>query len=173
MNRNSDNNRHHKDGIDRIFPSRIKNRKDRDILKETASSQIEEYQQRLSRVVGFYDSLFKDLIVDNCNSEDACNTAKKFFDKDKDTVNFVAIDGTEYSKSLFDMIIFFAGAYSCEGTINFSNGKAEQGNIEVKYQNRFMDQGKDISSCVPVYIDKVPDIDQTFHDTAQGQGGVI
>ena len=39
--------------------------------------------------------------------------ARKLFGKDK--VNVVAIDGTEYSKQLFDMVVFFAGSYSCEG----------------------------------------------------------
>jgi len=29
-------------------------------------------------------------------------------------------DGTEYSRPLFDIIIFYAGAYSCEGEIDFS-----------------------------------------------------
>ena len=37
------------------------------------------------------------------------------------TPNFVVIDGTEYSKLMFDMIIFYAGAYSCEDTIDFSS----------------------------------------------------
>jgi hypothetical protein len=41
----------------------------------------------------------------------------KFFGKDN--VNFVTIDGTEYSKPMFDMVIFYAGAYSCEGNITF------------------------------------------------------
>src|SRR5690348_270796 len=92
-----------------------------DILRETASTQIDDYQQRFSSVSEFYDLLFKDLIVDRCNKKAAYETAKKFFGKD--TANFVAIDGTEYSKLMFDMIIFYAGAYSCEGTIDFSSNK--------------------------------------------------
>ena len=102
--------------------------------------------------------------MDKYDTSESCRTARKFFGKD--SINFVGIDGTEYSRPLFDMIIFYAGAYSCEGTINFSE---EREKIEVKYQNRFMDWGKDISSCVTVYVDKVPDIDQTFLDRSQGQ----
>ena len=54
----------------------------------------------------------------------------------------MAIDGTEYSKMLFDMIIFYAGAFSCEGTISFSSNdeeKEQKNNIHVNYQNRFLD----------------------------------
>jgi hypothetical protein len=31
----------------------------------------------------------------------------------------VAIDGTEYAKQFFDMVIFYAGAYRCSGRIDF------------------------------------------------------
>lgn len=109
-------------------------------------------------------------MVDKCDANQACKTALKLFGKD--TANFVAIDGTEYSKMLFDMIVFYAGAFSCEGTINFSSKdeeKEQKNNIKVNYQNRFLDQGRDISSCVPIYVNKVPEIDQTFFDLSQGQ----
>jgi hypothetical protein len=56
-----------------------------------------------------------DLIVEKCDSQEACQTARKFFGKD--IAKLVAIDGTEYSRPLFDIIIFYAGAYSCEGEI--------------------------------------------------------
>jgi hypothetical protein len=61
-----------------------------DILRNTASTQIDDYQQRFSAVSEFYDLLFKDLIVDKCNKKAAYETAKKFFDKY--TASFVAID---------------------------------------------------------------------------------
>src|SRR4051812_11604147 len=80
------------------------------ILRNTASAQIDEYRQRFSAVSEFYEILLKDLIVDECNKENAYKTAKRLFGKE--TVNFVAIDGTEYSKLMFDMVIFYAGAYS-------------------------------------------------------------
>ena len=53
-----------------------------DILRNTASTQIDDYQQRFSTVSGFYDLLFKDLIVDKYNKKAAYETAKKFFDED-------------------------------------------------------------------------------------------
>jgi hypothetical protein len=50
-----------------------------DILRNTASTQIDDYQQRFSAVSGFYGLLFKDPIVDKCNNKAAYETAKKFF----------------------------------------------------------------------------------------------
>ena len=125
-----------------------------DILTKTAISRINDYEERFSKVSKWYDSLLKDLIVDRHDKFEAYQAAKKLFNKDK--VKFVAIDGTEYSKQLFDMIVFFAGAYSSEGFIDFSENR-----VKVNYKDRFMDQGMDVSSCVPVYVNKVPEIDLT------------
>jgi hypothetical protein len=134
-----------------------------DILRNTASSQIDDYHQRFSKVSNFYDLLFKDLIINNYEAINACETARKLFGKN--AANFVAIDGTEYSKPMFDMIIFYGGAYSCEGTFSFSN----EGKIEIKYLDRFIDRGNDISSCLPLYVNEVPEIDQSFLDLSQSQ----
>lgn len=126
-----------------------------EILRKSAFEQINDYQKKFSTVGSFYEPLFKDLMVDTFDPKKAMETAKELFGKE--TANFVAIDGTVYSKQLFDMIIFFAGSYSCDGTILFSD-KGPQ----VKYNERFMDDGRDISSCVPIFVNKIPDIDQTF-----------
>jgi hypothetical protein len=131
-----------------------------DILRKTALDQIDDYQLKFSKVTDSYNYLFKDLIVDKYDITNAYYTAKSFFDKD--ILHFVAVDGTEYSKPLFDMVIFYAGAYSCDGSIEFSD--QYQDKLKIKYQNRFIDQSVDISSCIPVYIDKIPEIDHTFHD---------
>jgi len=137
-----------------------------DILKKTTLSRISDYEERFSRVSQWYDSLLKDLIIDRCDITEARDTFRRLFNKDK--INFVAIDGTEYSKQLFDMIVFFAGAYSCEGSIDFSDTK-----IGVAYKDRFMDQGRDASSCVPIYINKIPEIDQTFSSSKTGETNVM
>jgi hypothetical protein len=126
--------------IDRVFS---------DTLRNTATAEIKDYQQRFSNVANFYELLFKDLIVEKCDSGEACQTARKFFGKD--VAKLVAIDGTEYSRPLFDVIIFYAGAYSCEGEIDFSADRLPQ----VKYKDRFMEKGEDISSCVPRGFDTI------------------
>ena len=47
-------------------------------------------------MAALYDTVFKDLIIDKYDIQQAYITVRKFFGKD--TINFVAIDGTEYSK---------------------------------------------------------------------------
>lgn len=98
-------------------------------MRNTATAEIKDYQQRYSNVANFYELLFKDLIVEKCDSGEACQTTRNFFDKD--IAKLVAIDGTEYSRPLFDIIIFYAGAYSCEGQIDFSGNGLPQ----VKYKD--------------------------------------
>lgn len=128
------------------------------ILRNTALYQIKEYEDKFPKINRVYDELFKDLIIDKYSIDDAVKSVKKLFDKQ--VLNFVAIDGTEYSRPLFDMMIFYAGAYSCEGGIDFS----EENNLKIRYKNKFLEHSSDVSSCVPVYIDKIPEIDRTFHD---------
>jgi hypothetical protein len=137
-----------------------------DILRKATISGLKDYQSRFSSVSGWYESFLKDLIVDNFSDVKAHETARSFFGKDK--VNFVAIDGTEYSVQLFDMLVFYAGAYSSEGSIEISTT-----GMDVTYKDRFMDQGKDVSTCVPIYINKIPEIDQTFNDINQVEQNIM
>ena len=109
------------------------------ILRNTAITQINDYQERFSKINNFYEYLFKSLIVDGFDKDRAFKTIRKFFGKD--ILNFVAIDGTEYSKPLFEMIIFYAGAYSSEGTIDVSN----QNKTIIKYKNKFLDHSNDLN----------------------------
>ena len=82
------------------------------VLRKTATSKINEYQKRLDDANRLYEPLF-DLIVDKIDKEQPHKTAEDFFGRE--SIKFVAIDGTEYSRPLYDMIVFFAGAYSAEG----------------------------------------------------------
>jgi len=68
-----------------------------------------------------------------------------------------------YSRPLFDLIIFFGGAYASTGTVTFSRDNKPT----VEYDTKTLSQAAGISSVVPVYINEVPDIDQTFFDTEQ------
>jgi len=86
-------------------------------------------------MAALYDIVFKDLIIDTFDAQQACRTGHKFFGKNN--VNFVAIGGTEYSKPMFDMVVFYAGAYSCEGNITFSQEEKQKDlgeNISIVYK---------------------------------------
>lgn len=132
-----------------------------DLLRFGASKQVLDYEQRFSSLKNLYDGLLLNLIKMDFNCEEACETAQKFFGAS--SVRFAGIDGTMYSRPLFDLVIFFGGAYASTGTITFS----EKDKPLIKYDERTIQQGAGISSVVPVYVNEIPDIDQTFFDVEQ------
>jgi hypothetical protein len=132
-----------------------------DMLKLGASKQVLDYEQRFSSLKNLYDSLLSNLIIMDFDCKEACKTANKFFEAS--SIRFAGVDGTMYSRPLFDLVIFFGGAYASTGTITFS----EKDKPLVKYDEKTVQQGAGISSVVPVYVNEIPDIDQTFFDAEQ------
>jgi hypothetical protein len=132
-----------------------------DVLKLGASRQVFDYEQRFSSLKSLYDGLLSNLIKMDFNFAESWKIAKEFFKTEN--VRFAGIDGTMYSRPLFDLVIFFGGAYASTGTITFS----EKQKPIVKYDEHVLQQGAGISSVVPVYINEIPDIDQAFFDLEQ------
>jgi hypothetical protein len=128
-----------------------------DVLKFGASSQVSDYERRFSSLGNLYEGLLSNLIRMEFGHEEAYVTAKEFFNDC--TVRFAGIDGTMYSRPLFDMVIFFGGAYASTGTVTFR----EKGAPLVKYDEKTMQQRAGISSVVPIYINEVVDLDQAFY----------
>jgi len=131
------------------------------VLKLGASRQVLDYEQRFSSLKNLYDDLLSNLIKMDFDCKETCETAKDFFGNLK--VRFAGIDGTMYSQPLFDLVIFFGGAYASTGTITFS----EKDMPKIEYDERTVQQGAGISSVVPIYVNEIPDIDQTFFDVEQ------
>jgi len=132
-----------------------------EMLRLGASKQVLDYEQRFSVIKGLYEKMLSNLTVTKFNPAEACETAREFFGDS--TVRFAGIDGTMYSRPLFDLVIFFGGAYASTGTVTFS----ENGVPTVKYDEKVIQRGAGISSVVPVYINEIPDIDQTFFSAEQ------
>jgi hypothetical protein len=88
-------------------------------------------------------------------------TALEFFGSS--SVRFAGIDGTMYSRPLFDLVVFFGGAYASTGTITFHEDKSPT----VKYDKRTVKHGAGISSVVPIYVNEILDVDQTFFEVSQ------
>ena len=128
------------------------------LLQNSTNWQIEEFQNRIKQSSSLYGLILNHLIKNEFDYHQAYECTKKFFGKD--SINFVAIDGTEYAMQFFDMVIFYAGAYSCFGSINF-----DETNLKVKYDEKFIGKGNDVSSCVPILISKIPEIDHTLYDS--------
>ncbi|MEM3153342.1 MAG: hypothetical protein QW629_01355, partial [Candidatus Bathyarchaeia archaeon] len=131
------------------------------ILKHGASMQVLDYEKRLSSIKNFYENLLSNLIKTSFPAEEAYETAKEFFGAT--SVRFAGIDGTMYSRPLFDLVVFFGGAYASTGTIIFH----EKGLPTVKYDERTAQHGAGISSVVPIYVNEIPDVDQTFFEVSQ------
>ncbi|MGQ9460912.1 MAG: hypothetical protein ACUVRA_06750 [Candidatus Bathyarchaeaceae archaeon] len=131
------------------------------LLQLGASNQVTEYENRFQSLRFLHDRLLSDLIISHFDNEQAYETAKQFFGTS--TIRFAGIDGTMYSRPLFDLIIFFGGAYASTGTVTFTKNSRPT----VEYDTKTLQQSAGISSVVPVYINEVPDIDQTFFDTEQ------
>jgi hypothetical protein len=131
------------------------------VLKLGASMQVLDYEQRFSSLRNFYESLLSKLIKMDFSPREAYETAKEFFGTA--TVRFAGIDGTMYSRPLFDLVVFFGGAYASTGTITFR----DDGLPIVKYDERTAQHGAGISSVVPIYVNEIPDVDQTFFEVSQ------
>jgi hypothetical protein len=78
----------------------------------------------------------KGLLRFGVNLRDAFVTAKEFFGSD--TVDYVAIDGTEAVNQQLDLIVFYVGAFAYRGKVKFSpdtvevgDPKAEQDSLSV------------------------------------------
>ncbi|MDH5482915.1 MAG: hypothetical protein OEY22_08565 [Candidatus Bathyarchaeota archaeon] len=130
-------------------------------LRIGASRQVLDYEQRFSTLANLYTDLLSNLVKMDFDPKEAWKTAKEFFGDP--CVRFAGIDGTMYSRPLFDLVIFFGGAYASTGTITFS----EKDELRVEYDERTVQQGAGISSVVPVYVNEIPDIDQTFFEIKQ------
>ena len=128
-----------------------------DALRSGASTQVSDYEQRFSSLRNLYDDLLSNLIRMEFDRKEACETAREFFRAS--TVRFAGIDGTMYSRPLFDMVIFFGGAYASTGTVTFSENEEPL----VKYDEKTMQQRAGISSVVPIYINEIVDVDQAFY----------
>ncbi|HUT16927.1 MAG TPA: hypothetical protein VMW84_01360 [Acidobacteriota bacterium] len=130
-------------------------------LRQGATKQISDYEQRFSVLKNLYDELLANLIKTGFSPKEAWETTTEFFGST--SVRFAGVDGTMYSRPLFDMVIFFGGAYASTGTVTFSESTEPQ----VQYDAKTMQQGTGISSVVPMYINEIPEVDQVFF--AQGQ----
>ncbi|MFX1563586.1 MAG: hypothetical protein ACFFDP_09810, partial [Promethearchaeota archaeon] len=134
-----------------------------DILRMSAEDQIQNYSTRFKALRGVYDSFLKDLLVTNFDVSEAHKVAQSFFGKT--TISFAAIDGTEYVQPLFDLLVFFAGSYTSRGTITIHPDKPPT----IDYMGSYTKGTATVSTVAPVYISKVPDIDQEFFDPVDGE----
>lgn len=136
-----------------------------EVLKQGATAQVVDYERRFQSLKNFQEALLSNLIKMELNFVDVFDTACSFFGSKK--VRFAGIDGTMYSRPLFDMIVFFGGAYASTGTVTFRG----DGPPTVSYDEK-VGSGAGISSVVPIYVNEVPDVDQVFFEVSEGEVGL-
>jgi hypothetical protein len=127
-----------------------------DTLRQGAIKQISDYESRFSDLKNLYSQLLENLIKQNFSPKEAWKTAKEFFGTE--AVHFAGIDGTMYTRPMFDMVIFFGGAYTSTGTITFS----ETSPPIIKFDHKTIPQSMGISNVVPIYVNEILDVDHTF-----------
>ena len=126
-----------------------------ELLRSGAEERVTDYYRRFDSVKDVYQEFLCNLIVSDFDYARAYATANEIFSSD--TIRFAAVDGTEYARQLHELVIFFGGAYASLGTIRFN----KSGKPTVEYSDRIIEYGKGISSCIPLHVSDIPDIDRS------------
>ncbi|MCJ7767148.1 hypothetical protein MUP79_01990 [Candidatus Bathyarchaeota archaeon] len=124
------------------------------LLRLGAEEQVDETRDRLEATVRLYQNFISSLIVSDFDPVKALETARRFFGSER--VRFAAIDGSQDQRLISGLAVFWGGAYAVTGTIDFAMGKPV-----VEYATGFTEQSKGVSSCVPIFVDRVSQVDQS------------
>ncbi|TFG12106.1 hypothetical protein EU537_10485 [Candidatus Thorarchaeota archaeon] len=124
------------------------------MLLDGAENQVNDYRRRFDSLSGAFDDLLCDFMKPYPQEKLDTDFVDEFFGNNR--LTFRGIDGTVCKHSVFDLLIFFAGAYSSGGCIDVES----DGAFEIVYDENHLESGIGISSVLPVYISEVPDIDK-------------
>jgi hypothetical protein len=126
------------------------------LLLGGAQKQVNDYRGKFETLRGVYDEFVSKLLISyDCQKFDT-KFIDAFFGKRK--LKFAGIDGTVLKHDVFDLLIFFAGAYPAYGEIEIN----DSGAAKIRYDEKYLEHGIGVSSVLPVYINEVPQIDQTI-----------
>ncbi len=137
------------------------------ILRDGAEGQVGESENRLVTASENYWPLIQRLLVSDFKLDSAHSTAKRMFGND--TARFAAIDGSEDQKLLGGLAVFWAGSYFCTGKITYSKDQLPS----VSYDTGFVEKGEGLASCVPIYVDTIPEVDTQTQLSTRGNQSTI
>jgi hypothetical protein len=123
------------------------------ILREGAEGQVGESSQRLEGASSSYWPLISKLIVPRFSFDRSSETARHLFTESH--ARFGAVDGSLDQSLVGGLAIFWAGAYAATGTITYSR----DANPSVVYDTAFVEKGRGIASCVPIYVDSITEVE--------------
>ncbi|MGC8850119.1 MAG: DNA double-strand break repair nuclease NurA, partial [Candidatus Bathyarchaeia archaeon] len=131
------------------------------VLREGAEDQVEDAMRRLEAAGKFYDALLSRIIVSSFNFSLAYETALEMFGSPM--VRFAAVDGSEDKRFVAGLAVFWGGAYAATGVIEFKPKSPPR----IRYDTGFMQHGRGVSSCIPLYLDKVETVDQSIRSPGE------
>ncbi|TFG99890.1 hypothetical protein E4H12_01145 [Candidatus Thorarchaeota archaeon] len=126
------------------------------LLLGGAQKQVQDYKGKFESLRGVYDEFLSKLIISYDSTKFDTNFVDKFFGKRN--LKFAGLDGTVLKYDVFDLLIFFAGAYPAYGSIKIE----DNGESIITYDEKYLEHGVGVSSVLPVYISEVPQMDQTL-----------
>jgi len=138
-----------------------------ELLRLGAEGQVDDSRSRFEAAKVLYDKLLRDLIVSELNLGLAYETASKFFGASR--VRYAAIDGSMDQVLTGGLAVFWGGAYAVTGDVEFR----EDTRPAVTYETGFVGRGRGVSSCVPLYVDRIQDVDQTVLEMYRGAESTI
>ena len=134
------------------------------ILRDGAEGQVGESGQRLEGASSSYWPLISKLIVSDFSFERSYQKAQELFSGPN--ARFAAVDGSLHQDLIGGLAVFWAGAYAATGTISYSKDRIPN----VVYDTGFLEKGHGLASCVPIYVDSIPEVEpQMALSQAEGQ----
>ncbi len=131
------------------------------ILRDGAQEQIQDYNRRFELVRNIYDDLISNLILSDFHCGKGYETAREFFGSS--TVEFAAVDGTEYSRTMLDLIIFYGGSCAARGNITFHRDRMPS----VSCSPNALEEQNGVSSCVPMHVNEMVEVEQSCTDLSE------
>jgi hypothetical protein len=123
------------------------------ILKDGAEEQVGESGDRLELASKSYWPIINNLLISTFTYDKSWRTAQELFKGP--AARFVAVDGSLDQNLLGGLAVFWAGAYAATGTVTYSPDHTPV----VKYDTNFVEKGHGLASCVPIYIDSIPEVE--------------
>ncbi|MBS7622868.1 hypothetical protein KEJ39_04235 [Candidatus Bathyarchaeota archaeon] len=132
------------------------------VLRLGAEDQVEESRNKLESSKDLYSGLLSELLVTEFSHSSAYETAQELFGSSR--VKFGAVDGSQDQQLVAGLAVFWAGSYAATGTVEFQ----EDGPPHVEYETGFIERGQGISSCIPIYVDRVHEVDLMVKASSAG-----
>ncbi|HUO43190.1 MAG TPA: hypothetical protein VMU35_09455 [Methylomirabilota bacterium] len=123
------------------------------ILRDGAEGQVGESEGRLGAASETHWPLIQRLLKADFDPNRSLSTSKRIFSGS--TVKFAAIDGSLDQQLLGGLAVFWAGSYACTGTVTYNLDDLPT----ITYDTGFVQKGEGLASCVPIYVDSIPEVD--------------